>query len=498
MTGKMNDDHIGAFSLCVFGASLILFISASFANKGRESNYLVPLFAMPLMVQLTGLINLYFRRGRIGNRPTSVFYIIYLVTMILCVSFYCILWVAYNWNWNVSYWITIVAILLLLIPVLIVNFAIMMPIKEAHSNDSRLRRAILNCLKDLRDGVLMLPFWALLHFLTVFLSVSYLFGFAFAFHDRAPQVQPIVAQTPAPVSQALASSPTSSPTPVPTPQYPPLYRAKLPIYKMKEETYKDLTAGEDLCYNLYFFDSETNLQRVDLNVDEQIQQGIILKGSAQEDRARRQKLNYDALDKMIKLLHRLSARVQIIQLSLIGHADDKLPAKDSKYPSNYFLSDARAKSVQDEIIQEFYSQSNHLFTCQLLWSARGISNEPLPYTTDHKEEICNIDIVDDKMVRVKIKPLIGNASFQISPTSEQPFKRLSLFESICFALTPGGSSEVILTTEEAKFLASLVAICQMFFLVGFFNALLSLKDDPNKELKKDISEIKEKLRELKE
>jgi hypothetical protein len=432
-------------------------------NRGRESKYVTVLFALPLVVQLAGLVVLYFRPREPEDRPIRVFYNLYLITMILCVSFYCPLWLIYNQaqpallEAKTLCSLSLFFILCLLSIVLIVNFAIMMPVRVGESlkePSSEFWQSIVSLLEAMKKGVLQIPFWALLHFLTVFLSVSYLFGFAFAFHDRAVELTEL------------------SP-------YPPLYWEKLPAYKMTEESFKNLTAGENLCFNLYFENDDQAVLNYasGVELERHLRTGVIKPGSREEEIARLQKDNYEQINAIIKLLDKLSSKVHLIQLTVIGHANDKQPTPSAKYPTNFALSDARAKSVQDAIDRLFRKRNEYKFTCNLLWFARGISNEPLPYSDDFKEQDCDVEINDDKMVRVTVTPIISSSSLDMAAASKPPFQRLRLLDFISFAITPGGSNNTILTSTYAKFLESLVSICHLFFFVGFFNALLSLKDD---------------------
>lgn len=450
-----NAKHIWTCSGIVFTFSVAFFTGGYLAeNSSSSPSYAGVLFALPLVVQLAGLINLYFRYGEVGEKLT--FYYVYLVTMALCVGSYCVLWIEYNRNVdpNTLSRLTGLFLMTLLTIILVVNFAVMMPLnrQRLRKPESNFWKGVVGCLEDLRLGVQRMPFWALLHFLAVFLSVSYLFAFAFAFHDRAA---------------ALTSDKP----------HPPLYRAKLPSYKLAEESFVDLTAGEKLCFNLYFEEDESVLMHEPRDIQKAIYDKLIRAGSEEERRQRVHNKNHDEITAIMKLLDKLADRVQMVQLTIIGHADDKQPNRTAKYENNYYVSTARAESVRTVINNLFNARNEYKFKSQLVWLTRGVSNERLPYSENYKEQYCDDEVEDGKMVRVTVHPIIGSSPLHMSASSGPPFERLNLQDFIALAISPGGSNDTTLTTPHAKFLLSLVNICQLFFFVGFFNALLSLKND---------------------
>jgi hypothetical protein len=59
--------------------------------------------------------------------------------------------------------------------------------------------------------------------------------------------------------------------------------------------------------------------------------------------------------------------------------------------------------------------------------------------------------------------------------SNQDFAQLSLMDYVYFAVAPTGAEGITPTTTYAKFLCSVANIIEVFFLVVFFNSLLSVK-----------------------
>lgn len=453
-----HNDHIGAITGAVFVFNAGLFAICAWRNWGLESHWLIPLFGLPIGVQAIGLLVLYFK-PRKDNPKVTTFYCFYLATMFSCVLSYCSLWLCYMSSWRSKGWLSYLAVFLvlyLLLLIAIMTFALMAPQGENGGGTSPqpgpLRDHTLHFLTNLRAGVAHMPFWVLLHSFTVFLSVTYLFGFAFAFHDRA----------------------------IDESEMPPLYMAALPFNKKAQAASSNLIAGDPPCFYLHFEENKSNLEKEDINLDAPIFREI---DDHLRKKAQRRKNNFDTFERVLKLLDKYSEHTKQIQINLIGHADDKRPGKNAPYQTNYQLSDARAQSVKERITSEFLLKNDNKFTCQLQWNLRAMSSEQLAEPTTLDARLCTLAKTDDKMVQVSLMPVFGDpVREQMERMARPDYNRLDLMDYMYFTIytiTTTGYGDVVPTTTYAKFLTSLANICEMFFIVGFFNVLISFKETVN-------------------
>src|SRR5258708_28964495 len=113
------------------------------------------------------------------------------------------------------------------------------------------------------------------------------------------------------------------------------------------------------------------------------------------------------------------------------------------------------------ILDKIALASNHVDYENIEWSCISLSNE-LEKT--------------EKMVQVKLQPAPPDAASLILRGEHS--NPLSLLDYVYFAnytITTTGYGDIVPTTAYAKFICSFANIVEVFFLVVFFNVLLSVR-----------------------
>ena len=448
MSKKGARDHVKTGSILVFGTCLAFFFLNSILSY-NESKWAIPLFAFPLIVQGLGLIVLYRRPPR--DKAQVVFYRFYLITMASCLLGYFTMWCLYFIQHSISNslsYLVLAYIAFLLALVIRMTQAIRKGTSRfVDINHYPLRwRAIWN-LDYLALGVSQEPNLALLLFFMAFIGVSYLFGFAFAFHDKS---QP--------------------------PQSPGLYKANLNLNGAQNSRE---TINIDQSHYIFYFDvgrALPDIEDVDLIVMEP--------RTNKRDVAERRKQNHDSLKEIINVIKRATGDYTRIRIVLIGRADE-FNLKGSSYESNHALSAARAEGVK-QIIQDGLSRDGSIWR-NIEWSSLPASNEPSfnplssmdkfgrPVSKNRDEHYNN------RIVEAFIDPIPGDpTALQMQHLLAPSFSRLELLDYMYFSIltiTTTGYGDIFPVTGYARVLSSLASICQVFLFVVVFNAVLSLKQE---------------------
>lgn len=331
---SQTKDHILAVSGFVFAGSAVFFIVCWVMNDRTESKWLIPLFALPLVVQLIGLVVLYLKpRSLTGVRS---FYWFYIVTMFLSEFTHCALWCTYLGRSKTSSQLSYVALTAI---ILLVGLVVIMTISVMRTDNGNSRSGIigriLKGVANLKIGVSEEPFLALLLFFGVFLVVSYLFGFAFGFHDKS-----------------LGESPA-------------LYLRNLYVQPMKtpqSESFKD--------HHEFLFQEARAIPEIEDNKPEHQQKGTVAR-----DVAERRKKNFETLNLIMRRIDAHTKDGSRIRVVLIGHSDEK-PTKGTAYQSNYELAEARARNVESCILERLSSERNDWRNIE--WLCFSSSNEIPP------------------------------------------------------------------------------------------------------------------------
>jgi hypothetical protein len=460
-------DYVGGASWGVSFVSIGALIGLSLLNHfAGESYWIVPLFALPLLGQAIGSVVL-FHRPR-GDKKLKTFHRFYLWTMILCIWSYHFLWACYiGWKFKIVTGslrslsaVALGGITVLVGLVIVMTLAIMCPPVSPNNlhagvvrrNFSRLVRHIMGILHNLKSGASQEPFLALLLFFTVFLGVSYLFGFAFAFHDKS-------------LGHALYMRTSYLPK-----EKNASKRSPSTVFRFQ---FDSLQAIPDIESNPPEFQgAETQIKKV----------------------AERKSNNYKNLEAIVAYIKEVRAD-DALRITVVGHADDD-PTSGTPYLSNYELSEARAQNVRRKIVERLVSEDSNRWR-NIEWFCLSTSNElearglqeivkadsgPKKSQGRHHETKGNANKVSQEAKRfaeVQIEqPWNQSTSVEMERFENDRPKDIDLMDYIYFAnytITTTGYGDIIPLTPYSKFICSLANICEVFFLVVFFNSLLSLR-----------------------
>jgi outer membrane protein OmpA-like peptidoglycan-associated protein len=256
--------------------------------------------------------------------------------------------------------IILIGILGILVFVAIMTFAITRP------RNATWRQSFC---EDLNDGVKAHPFWALMFFITLFLSVAYLFGFVLAFHDQYARTKknkagaemaalrmvnfdtiddPTTSQENAnsgPARNDGAGRPENN-----TGGNAQASAASSAPAQAAQHASADEDTKKEFCF--YFNDIRAYLNK-SLNVADC---GAMAPPSrTQTHLIKPAEFNFCSLKSIVDELKPVIEKGDKVRVVLIGHASNEQPKeKDSapkRYLSNFELSEARAQSVKYEILQ---------------------------------------------------------------------------------------------------------------------------------------------------
>lgn len=469
--------------LCFFfGFICVALWVVGVVNNGNkeESGWLTFLFAIPLLIQLYALhyfLKCLREQYKDDNEAKAFFkHYLWLMGSFLCCLFVLWSWYLYRWAFTYMSYVTLALIGVYLVPVWLMTFAVMRPKKGKHSE----------FLKDLRRYALQMPVLSILFSFTLFIGISYLFSFALAFHDRTtPDGRPALfmpewyaseqkSETGTSTGGASASEPSGPGSPAAAVPGSPPIAAPPPPY-----------SGSGSEYAFYF---EKGRSKLEVDVDRE--------SRGEPDAYYRREVNYSSLEKVKTALGQLVKDGRGARVLVKGGADAEGFKQGETYSSNYELSEARAASARSRIQDTLKGQDWRY----LEWETVPASSEiDLPKLTTAAEGQMKPEDLR-RVVVVSVIPISADPSFQQRENHKaigvwigevkdefrnihsqadlkQPKNaRLRLIEYVYFTIytiTTTGYGDIVPTTGYAKFLVSFANLCEVFFLVVFFNALIS-------------------------
>lgn len=511
----------------------------------RESHLWIALFFVaPLVLQAIGL-------WRLREDTTSAFWWLNYYATLFCQCVYSLLWWAYSHPsltgeaWSLA---ALASTFVVLVFVIIMTFAVMKvsPRKRPDVQKAGVPPAVAtqgqtaaqpqpkatkqdveeppsggweDFFRHLSAGVGAHPFWSITFFMSLFLGVSYLFGFALAFHDRHTRAEdsekPALYMTKresvddkhaqkVAAGRGAAGAPenkgggrtTDDPTPTPGADSP-------------------RTAGSQEEFRFHFEE---------------------LKADVEQDK---HGCNSCSMEALVKRLTEKVEQGRRVEVSLLGHTDsepvkivDSSPTRFlSSYLSNYELSQARAQNIQYAVLQRLRDNLGDFENIQ--WAIYPTADEPLvqvnrgvmhlvasgaqldryrqnekAYVKEindklpHAEKrvvIATIELLQERPILIGPDQLRGIAKAQGEQLDElQSIKRwqekyaedsrpkeLRLMDYMYFSIytiTTTGYGDIVPNTAYAKFVTSVANIFEVIFLVVFFNAILSLKGGSGSDL----------------
>ena len=494
--------------LLVFGGAIFYAVAWKFSEK--DSLWVQLLFSLPVFAQLIGGAFHIPRARRHGDR-NQFFYNFSMVISTACIAVYCILWILFSASglraYRVFSWIALLAVAILIGLVLYMMCAFM---KEPDGKR-------WPSLSHLRTGAADEPLWALSFlFFVIFLDVAFLFGFAFAFHDQHCLEMSKTAGRETPALRMLnldvpdepeAAAGTSAATNGGKQAEPADARPG----SQADSKAPAATSGEAAPYFFYFVSYKA---RLDTNPPDELKNWAKEKCKAAQSAGEPVELedwvdsnpkafNYCSLERIKKRIELEASEGKRTRIVLLGRSDNQAitgqrgRSSDSfDYKSNYELSEARVQGVKYKIIEGLKEQDEPNAWRNLEWLTLPSSNEgdedsdktdkklkdiltnKNNYTQQRKKEI---EEQNKRIVIASVAPIPGDiTSLQMKQLSRQQFKQLTLMDYMYFSIytiTTTGYGDIIPTTGYSKFVISIANICEVLFLVVFFNALVSIRKD---------------------
>jgi hypothetical protein len=377
----------------------------------------------------------------------------YLTTMAICLLTYSLLWVIYangqqSYGWEKAVWdegvahmtwrswciywtLSVFALVIIALLLCLVMWMTRAIIGESKTQPTRFEFLNRNHLKR---GAAEAPFLTLIFFITVFLGVSYLFGFSFAFHDKARLFTGggnVNHNEPALVmGNVIGAGPAQSLSPSP-----------LPI-KTQIATFT--------------FDVGRSVPKAE---SEEHEKQLVNAVAAIEEKSKN--------DKALRIL-------------LEGGADLR-QIKSLAYQSNYELAEARAQNTKNLILERLSTSPSANVLRNLEWTCLARPNEGRTEKSSHHakgRQPVDDEGKEDRTVKVfVIEAFEAPAQLVVRNLRANHAKPLRLMDYVYFAnytITTTGYGDIVPNTTYAKFICSFANICEVLFLVVFFNALLSL------------------------
>lgn len=343
-------------------------------------------------------------------------------------------------------------------------------------------------ISELKIGLAIFPFWRFTHFFAIFMSTTFLFGLAFAFHDL--ELRKTNEKKPALVMENIDSD-----------EFPDEYEAKKSFSNNRENNFRnDARKNNSKLVCFYFEPGVANLEYEDKK-DETTANIELTLGERKTNLIKTE--NDERMKNLIKHLIKIKeVNIGFPRITLIGRADDR--QSGNVYPSNYDLSGARIRGVRNSITKKLYEENNGIWQ-DIDWIEVPLSNEYLDSIariderkkagdrddesnktkekTDDIKEKCtvlqNVKDSDRRIVEARITNVLydENKNFMKALKSDfdNKFKdKPRLIDYIYFPISKG-YGDMKPATSYAKFLDSLENFFEVFFLVCFLSALISYK-----------------------
>jgi hypothetical protein len=206
------------------------------------------------------------------------------------------------------------------------------------------------------------------------------------------------------------------------------------------------------------------------------------KNTKKEHIASRRKGNHDKLEEMVRNIKDATVKNGHIKVILTGHSDERV-TRGSAYQSNYELAAARAENIKYQLMNRLALIENNRWR-NIEWECFSHSNEIDPISLDSIDEDGQ-ESGNNRIINVSRKVVARIQAVSNNPTTLQTYNNqadhhspLDLMVYIYFAnytITTTGYGDIIPTTQYIRFLCSFANICEVFFLVIFFNALLAFR-----------------------
>jgi hypothetical protein len=432
----------------------------------------------------------------VANREAiEQFCIFFNVTMLVSVLLYCVPWITYSCvnSGNIP------AILLssfsyYCLVIIFIQFSIIALVTYIMMENPRKPEVFGFNVSQLKKGLELCAFWRIAHFFAIFMSISFVFGFAFAFHDldyrKNTTRTSINPKKQFFENRALYVENLISSDDIREDKNKETKKEEVPVRRPADVT----DGATPVC--VYFKAGRAIFNDQDRNKELMRVQGKAVTDVEIRKDLARENYNFSAINTLVERFEENNE--DMIRITLIGRADDLKPNTNSYYLSNSDLSEARINVVRSRIIDRLHTKSK---TWQNIdWMPVPISNEVLENLDSLlspdggkpalKKTNCT-DLEADpesgrRAVEVYFSKVTPDAAMRettharkilIEELEKEKYKTPSLMDYMYFSIytiTTTGYGDIKPATFYAKFLTSLENFFEVFFIVCFMNTLISL------------------------
>lgn len=328
--------------------------------------------------------------------------------------------------------------------------------------------------KLLRGTMQRHSFLTISFFFGSFLSVVYLLSFAFAFEDRQQRQENVVVGEEGRVGLHVNSE---------IAVWKRVFRGAKPDHHEQGL----LNHHENQIHSLLLFGKNTSAVHVNFNLGDEFDAENSLE-YIEGFNARRLRDLRNAISNVVEREVKDAPNAIRLAISLIGHTSEPTPSGDP-FISNYELSDARVRQVQRTLLSCLVSGPRRMALPAIEWHLVPISREDdFLQETDalrgrvlrafadpsRSVEIC-IYVIDDDFAWQQAKYLARRNS-EREREEDTSIDQLTLLDYVYFTVytvTTTGYGDIVPVSEFSLFLATLANIIELFYLVVFFNVLVS-------------------------
>ncbi|MBC8031141.1 MAG: hypothetical protein H7Z16_13585 [Pyrinomonadaceae bacterium] len=522
----------------------LVFVACALLSNGINDLSTAGLLFLPVLALVVGSVILWHRLNN-AKKPGHVgYYRLNLWAASGCIFSYCVLWLVFSQRsfHGHSYWLQAISLLALGVVSLLLLFVAFMTaafIMEPTNEEST--SWLPSKCDEMRAGIKNEPLWAIALFFVLFLGVAYLFGFALAFHDQSTLAK-TKNKMPALYMVNLSSSDdndkahpsgSSSKENAKTGEDE---RSGASIPPSGRGAASANNEDEEFCF--YFDERKANVSQSDANCDGSNPKRFQTEYSTKVFNA----CSHQAL---IAKLRKAIENDTRIKINLLGHSDkEPIYASGSGYASNYELSRSRAENVQYQILDALRINGLNVDNIRWTIFAAAdaplarINRGAITHAMFPPSELAKIDIhpnserkffldqIERRMsteaqddilpaqqkrvviatieeirdtgvvlppdqerrltagqdeANIKLTSLQEDQKEHLAQSQSKPLELIDYMYFSIYTITTTGYGDIMPTTSYAKFVTSLANICEVLFLVVFFNALISIKGDKQDE-----------------
>ncbi len=421
------------WAVLVLSAAFFGWCARSYLGTGEDGKELVIFFL--LAPSLPTLIAL-----RIKNPIVRIFFS---TIMAACLSTILFLWYQYSLQGSEEYGaysLAAQAVSFSLVTLALILTGLLMQGTATSDRHPNLSYSITRIRGPLVSGMREYAFSTVTFFLGVFICVIYILAFALALHDRNLRD-----------SESIG-----------------LYAQRFLAYNgLKEPQDKPRNSETSSIYKILFSQGSADIESFDATGHDaeisKMDDPTVCETFDTSKSASAYRLihNKNALESISRHIDKLG-KDRRLQIMLVGHAnEDPLGPANSRYSSNYQLSDARVSAARLFLATKLTVERTELIESWVL-SALGAENRY--WETPEINEECDVD--ERRSVELLIRPQSRDTGLDLS--------LLDYIYFTIYTLTTTGYGDIIPVSSTAKFITGLGNLYEVVFLVIFFNVLLAV------------------------